>query len=68
MFFIEFEYNCYKENLVLIDFDYIFDNIVLNIVNYYNLYKLLLCGKIYLYFVKVGFFKLINSINEFWGE
>ncbi|MFP9058839.1 RnaseH, partial [Enterococcus faecalis] len=32
----ESEYNRYKENLVLIDFDYIPDNIASNIVNYYN--------------------------------
>ena len=61
----ESEYNRYKENLVLIDFDYIPDNIASNIVNYYNSYKLPPRGKIYSYFVKAGLSKLTNSINEF---
>lgn len=59
------EYKRYQENLVLIDFDYIPDNIASTIIEYYNSYKPQPKGKIYSYFVKSGLSKLTSIINEF---
>ncbi|EPJ2511884.1 RnaseH, partial [Salmonella enterica subsp. enterica serovar Bareilly] len=59
------EYKRYQENLVLIDFDYIPDNIASTIIEYYNSYQPQPKGKIYSYFVKSGLSKLTSVINEF---
>lgn len=61
----EAEFTRYKENLVLIDFDYIPGEIASSILDYYNSYKIPPRGKIYSYFVKAGLAKLTSNINEF---
>lgn len=61
----EAEYKRYQENLVLIDFDYIPEEIASSILDYYESYKVPPRGKIYSYFVKSGLSKLTNHMNEF---
>lgn len=61
----ETEYNRYLENRVLIDFEYIPENIAKTIIDYYESYKIPPRGKIYTYFVKSGLSKLTSKINEF---
>lgn len=55
----------YKENRILIDFDYIEENISKNILELYTEYKLPARRNIYSYFVKSGLSKLLNEIDKF---
>lgn len=61
----EDQWNRFKENRILIDFDYIDENIKQEILKCYTEYKLPKRNKIYSYFVKNGLVKLINEINNF---
>lgn len=61
----EEQYKRFLENRVLIDFDYIREDIVANILDCYNNYQLPGRGKIYSYFVKSGLSKLMKEINNF---
>ena len=55
----------FYENRVLIDFDYIPEDIANQILDYYNSYKVPPRGKIYPYFVKSGLSKLTKNVNDF---
>lgn len=59
------QYKRFCENQILIDMDFIPDDIVALITERYNTYKPAPRGKIYTYFVKSGLSKLTSSINEF---
>lgn len=61
----EAELTRFKENQVLIDFDYIRDDIKNAILETYNNYNKPGKGRIYSYFVKSGLSKLIKDINDF---
>lgn len=61
----ETEYNRFLENRVLIDFDYIREDIASSILELYNNYVQPKRGLIYSYFVKSGLSKLTNNINDF---
>lgn len=59
------QFKRFKENRILIDFDYIDENIKQAILKCYTEYKLPKRNKIYSYFVKNGLVKLVNEINNF---
>lgn len=61
----EEQYNRFLENRVLIDFDYIPEEIANQVLDYYESYKVPPRGRIYPYFVKSGLSKLTAKINEF---
>lgn len=60
------QYERFKENQILIDMDFIRDDIVASIMERYNSYVVPAKGKIYTYFVKNGLSKLTNNIAEFY--
>lgn len=55
----------FEENRVLIDFDYIRDDIKTSILEEFKSYKPAPRGKMYSYFVKSGLTKLLKDINSF---
>lgn len=59
------QFERFKENRVLIDFDYIREDIQEAILTMYNEYKVPPRGQIYKYFVKSGLSKLMKDINDF---
>lgn len=61
----ESEYKRFLENRVLIDFDYIREDIKNAILDLYNNYKVPGKNKIYSYFVKSGLSKLMKDIGQF---
>lgn len=61
----ESEYKRFLENRLLIDFDYIREDIKNAILDLYNNYKVPGKNKIYSYFVKSGLSKLMKDIGQF---
>lgn len=61
----ETEYKRFLENRVLIDFEYIRDDIKSAILDLYNNYKVPGKNKIYPYFVKSGLSKLLKDVGQF---
>lgn len=61
----ELQIKRFKENRVLIDFNYIRDDIQQAIIHEYENYKPAPRGKIYSYFVKSGLSKLLPDIGNF---
>lgn len=59
------QFERFKENRILIDMDFIRDDIKALIMKRYNEYKLPVRSRIYSYFVKSGLSKLMNNINDF---
>ena len=55
----------FKQNRVLIDFDYIRQDMVDSILEEYKTFKPAPRGKMYSYFVKSGLSKLLKDINQF---
>ena len=55
----------FKQNRVLIDFDYIRQDMVDAILSEYKTFKPAPRGKMYGYFVKSGLSKLLKDINQF---
>lgn len=61
----ETQYQRFKENQVMIDFEFIRQDIKDAILDLYNNYKKPGKGKIYPYFVKSGLSKLIKDVGDF---